>query len=634
MKRDRVTTPRHPDEIHAERTADRIAKDPASDSLGGEPGGGELSPGERGFFEPRLGVGLGDVRLHRDDRAAELAGALRARAFTRGNEIFFGKGQYAPGTPDGKRLLAHELTHVADGKRGRADAGVIHREPVSPDKMQVSGDKERNSPKGGVAISGGILEWTLKFVGDPGTSSMSGTTITFTQGKDVEFTVAYTPKKPSCGTVAFIQTVLPTHGGGPELGGHGHLLNTREKKTGASIDALDKATTPYANAKAAPKGGLEPEFASELGNQLAGKDKGRSASAKYSDAPVAGGGMVPGGSVERKFETAPICVDTGETFGSISWGYTKKADGTITLTGGTEKDVQSKTATPALEDIRQAYYAGWFQHTLGAFAKGSSTLTKAHETTLKAIAAQKPRARQISLIGANDNSGGTEAKAALSLERAEAAKKFLIGEGVDAASIKTEGIGVAARVPNPAGKEVAANRRVDVRLEFGELKPKRGTFGDLGDIKPLRRQDPRLTVEEIVRSILDLSSSTGQIPRGKWQNLQDALDALDRWRLVDPTIPDLRDIFKTALDALGKRPVEPLAKTKRKIPPVPHDTGEIPIPADTDPEMKKDLEELNKSIRELEKAKRKLEDAKRRKQEELDKLEEEKQILDEELKDR
>jgi outer membrane protein OmpA-like peptidoglycan-associated protein len=181
-------------------------------------------------------------------------------------------------------------------------------------------------------------------------------------------------------------------------------------------------------------------------------------------------------------------------------GLTKKADGTVTLMGATLKDVQSKTAIPALEDIRQAFYSGTFQQTLGAFAKGSSTLTNDHKARLKEIAAQKPRARRISLVGANDNSGDAEANATLSLERAEAAKKYLVGEGVEASSVTAEGIGVAARMLNPAGKEVPANRRVDIRLDYGETNPKRGTFGDLTDIRPLREQDPRLTIDEVSRA--------------------------------------------------------------------------------------------------------------------------------------
>ncbi|MDD3582046.1 MAG: DUF4157 domain-containing protein [Desulfobacca sp.] len=64
------------------------------------------------FFEPRLGIDLGGVRIHVGSHAAKLAHSLNARAFTLGQDVVFGRGEYAPETPQGKSLLAHELTHV------------------------------------------------------------------------------------------------------------------------------------------------------------------------------------------------------------------------------------------------------------------------------------------------------------------------------------------------------------------------------------------------------------------------------------------------------------------------------------------------------------------------------------------
>lgn len=63
-------------------------------------------------MEPRFGRDLGHVRVHEDERAAESARAVDALAYTVGSNIVFGRGQYAPETQTGRRLLAHELTHV------------------------------------------------------------------------------------------------------------------------------------------------------------------------------------------------------------------------------------------------------------------------------------------------------------------------------------------------------------------------------------------------------------------------------------------------------------------------------------------------------------------------------------------
>lgn len=59
-----------------------------------------------------FGRDLSHVRIHTDQRAAESAKAIRARAFTVGPDIVFAPGEYASHTPEGRRLLGHELTHV------------------------------------------------------------------------------------------------------------------------------------------------------------------------------------------------------------------------------------------------------------------------------------------------------------------------------------------------------------------------------------------------------------------------------------------------------------------------------------------------------------------------------------------
>jgi hypothetical protein len=70
------------------------------------------------------GDSLGDVRVHADGRADALAGAVAARAFTVGRDIFFAAGEYRPGTPSGDELLAHEVAHVVQ-QRGAPDTGPL-----------------------------------------------------------------------------------------------------------------------------------------------------------------------------------------------------------------------------------------------------------------------------------------------------------------------------------------------------------------------------------------------------------------------------------------------------------------------------------------------------------------------------
>jgi hypothetical protein len=74
--------------------------------------GQPLEASSRAFFEPRFGQDFSGVRVHTDARAAESARAVNALAYTAGNHVVFDAGQYAPGTPTGRQLLAHELAHV------------------------------------------------------------------------------------------------------------------------------------------------------------------------------------------------------------------------------------------------------------------------------------------------------------------------------------------------------------------------------------------------------------------------------------------------------------------------------------------------------------------------------------------
>ena len=94
-------------------------------------GGQTISDSVRSFFEPRFGYDFSNVKIHNDSEAFESARGLNSLAYTHGNNIVFGAGQYSPENEKGKRLLAHELTHVIQQSEdsGRsAVAPAIQRE--------------------------------------------------------------------------------------------------------------------------------------------------------------------------------------------------------------------------------------------------------------------------------------------------------------------------------------------------------------------------------------------------------------------------------------------------------------------------------------------------------------------------
>lgn len=78
---------------------------------------------------------LGSVRVHTDSRATESACAVEARAYTVGHQIVFDAGEFAPGTNEGRALLAHELTHVLQQTGG--SSAVLRRQPDGGEKQKA-----------------------------------------------------------------------------------------------------------------------------------------------------------------------------------------------------------------------------------------------------------------------------------------------------------------------------------------------------------------------------------------------------------------------------------------------------------------------------------------------------------------
>jgi hypothetical protein len=74
--------------------------------------GTSLPPQSRSFMESRFGRDFSSVRVHTGPSAESLSHDLNAHAFTAGTDIYFGAGEFRPGTTSGDHLLAHELTHV------------------------------------------------------------------------------------------------------------------------------------------------------------------------------------------------------------------------------------------------------------------------------------------------------------------------------------------------------------------------------------------------------------------------------------------------------------------------------------------------------------------------------------------
>jgi hypothetical protein len=87
-------------------------------------GGSPLDGSLASEFGNRLGHSVSDVRVHTGSTAAALTRAVSARAFATGTDIFFAPGEYQPGTPAGRELIAHEVAHT-DQQRGAPLSGPL-----------------------------------------------------------------------------------------------------------------------------------------------------------------------------------------------------------------------------------------------------------------------------------------------------------------------------------------------------------------------------------------------------------------------------------------------------------------------------------------------------------------------------
>ncbi|HTE11533.1 MAG TPA: DUF4157 domain-containing protein [Chitinophagaceae bacterium] len=119
-------------------------------------GGQPLDTGTKNFMESRFGYDFSNVQIHNDSIAQQSSASINALAYTHGNHVVFGGGQYQPGSDSGKQLLAHELAHVVQ------QSNVMQHEHIncSPDKtaakpktgtsakIEIGNINTPNTPKG------------------------------------------------------------------------------------------------------------------------------------------------------------------------------------------------------------------------------------------------------------------------------------------------------------------------------------------------------------------------------------------------------------------------------------------------------------------------------------------------------
>jgi Domain of unknown function (DUF4157) len=114
--------------------------------------GQPLDRAARAFFQPRFGHDFSAVRVHTDAAAARSALELNAHAYTVGHDIVFAAGRFVPQTGKGRRLLAHELTHVVQQRGGgtatvqRAAVNYVEQvEDTDPTAAQILANFDKST---------------------------------------------------------------------------------------------------------------------------------------------------------------------------------------------------------------------------------------------------------------------------------------------------------------------------------------------------------------------------------------------------------------------------------------------------------------------------------------------------------
>ncbi|MCR8557637.1 DUF4157 domain-containing protein [Mucilaginibacter sp. BJC16-A38] len=243
--------------IHRKESGDGagMGSDKLDSYVGGLGASGQSMPeGSRKFFEPKFGHDFSNVKLHTDSVAAKSAQSINALAYTSGNNIVFNTGQYAPESDSGKKLMAHELTHVVQQGATAKSSGstksltnTVQRAPgwadgVGTNKSAENVDKDG---KASTTTAGTVLRIPLEGLktGNQDDSMTKDVTITdkVTKKQSVKTVPVDTTEKAKGKAIALVPDGLdPTKPVEVLLNLHGHNEGYREVKSNVRDISLDR----------------------------------------------------------------------------------------------------------------------------------------------------------------------------------------------------------------------------------------------------------------------------------------------------------------------------------------------------------------------------------------------------------
>lgn len=310
--------------------------------------GQSLDASTRAFMEPRFGYDFSRVRVHTDAQAAESAQAVDARAYTIGNDIVFGAAQSMFHSTEGRLLLAHELTHVAQQGYGAAVSALSALEvdrPASTAEQEADAAEHAISQGKPVRVAGTSMTRLNRKESKPPTPVNHGK-MSFSMEEDpaerkerVTIVFSPDPKGPQTKSINLIQIAKVVLDNGSKWSSQQPKQAALERFTtgaGFHVDVRPENLTPRRNKTdsnispayppASFKGGSKTEtdplsgLTRNVGPTLA-PQPGRNLPGDVLDASI---NDSPGGGTSSgvwEMETVAHSDDLGINYGAVRWGF-------------------------------------------------------------------------------------------------------------------------------------------------------------------------------------------------------------------------------------------------------------------------------------------------------------------------
>lgn len=434
--------------------------------------GSPLPAGLRAYFAPRFGRNFDDVLIHTGPQADAAASSVQARAFTVGHHVVFADHQYQPATDDGRRLLAHELSHVVQ-QSGESPLGHgaalpgLQRQAV-PAQARRPALMQGTPARGNCRLRFGAFAWAII----PGGGSFGAcfrVQIVFFPGR-IEVirggTGIYSPALgarwvPDTRPIALVQTVASRSGGFGERPAVDQVPGDTDPYYGARWDSSSGA---WADEPTMTQGGCPslPEAVASSGYAGGSRfSRPGSYGAVINDSPMTNVG-------ERKdFQTTAVVMHSAEPLGSLTWSIRHEGTRAVvdSVTCHERPQPNVPFGTPGHDEMLGNFYQSSPHWVVDGFALNSSNLPAGAAAILDDVIRRMAGGRPHTVVVSGAATADESDPPALSRARADSVVSYLTSHGVTPGALRVEAYGAtAARQPFGSPGADVANRRVQLTV--------------------------------------------------------------------------------------------------------------------------------------------------------------------------